>query len=406
MRRFAMKHAPTPLAFMIEVGLLIITGALASVFSSELGSIAHYAIWRGGQIVPELWLFWGIFVLTIAFAGVRHWSLFELDRRLTQEMIATVRTQPQSIVLTRYNDFFREAFGRYRRLLDIQFDELTSEQDKEDVKAEFEQVLRDILADICKLAKLFNPHHSSAGYAANIMLYIPNTEFGEKTRDALLLETKFMAENQGFDGLQGVLRLMLALSCDNESDPNQPKKSLRPISLPIPKRVQKPRKAPGKAAHWFVLPGAPRAYVSFLPSQVPNVRTLGAWCRENTAFDEERIERIEAYMEDAADKKRFSSFYALPLPKPSWQREHTPPTSHVIENPRQRLFGVINIESVDPGLFEFAEPAKDFFMFIDPLLIIVSELVDALLELDPQYATGDLRSGSPKIDIVHEHEST
>jgi hypothetical protein len=118
---------------------------------------------------------------------------------------------------------------------------------------------------------------------------------------------------------------------------------------------------------------------------------LGSWCRENTAFDDERIERIEDYMEEAAAKKHFSSFYALPLAKPSWQEEHSPTNSdQAIEDPSRRPLGVINIESVDPGLFEIAEPAKDFFMFIDPLLIIVSELVGSLLLLDPQYATHDL----------------
>jgi len=46
-----------------------------------------------------------------------------------------------------------------------------------------------------------------------------------------------------------------------------------------------------------------------------------------------------------------------------------------IDEPDLRPMGVINIESVDAGLFELPEPAKDFFIFIGPFLLLLTELV-------------------------------
>lgn len=256
---------------------------------------------------------------------------------------------------------------------------------------ELEQLIRDLLADICKLAQMSNPHHSSKKYAANIMLYIPlDKEMSDVERGRLKEEIKFTAAYQGVDGLRGVLRLMRRLSCDNETDENAPKMSLRPLCLPIPMDVRKPGGV-GGGDHWFVLPGAPRSYVSFSPSQVPDVRMLGEWCRENASFDPELIGRIEQYMEEAASKRRFGSFYSLPLAAPDWQQSRGPiELERAIDEPELRPMGVINIESVDAGLFELPEPAKDFFIFIGPFLLLLAELVDKLISWDPDYAKRDL----------------
>lgn len=114
--RWSERIAPTSWAFMVEVGLLILTGALASVFSAELG---RFELPSDPVTALRLGVFWSAFIVTVVFAGIRHTGVFRLNQRLTQEMIDAVRTQPQAAVLALYNDFFKESFNRYRRQVEL-----------------------------------------------------------------------------------------------------------------------------------------------------------------------------------------------------------------------------------------------------------------------------------------------
>lgn len=364
-----------PVAAVIEIGLILFTGLLGSLFAEDLRNLdAYLNFFQGrGELQFAMVLFWILFAVTLTFALYRHYQIGLERTRLANEMMDLIRTQPSPDFLGHYDKALNKA---YRALYVVRHMEYSSPV--------AERSVREILKQICIVADRFNPHHNTSDYTANLMLFVGRGEILERSCEEMILQEsqRFRATNQGLESTRGVLRIAPNLSYAVDAGGDAPNPRLRVISLPLPEVATRPRENAINEhdVHWFMLPGAPRAWESGRASQMPDTTRIRDWCDENASLPPDLVEKLETYMRKAARKGRFQAFVSLPV----WNIATTRTGSHAV--PEAKPMAILNIDSHTCGFFGEERPIEEFAILMRPFLEAISELIELLMAHEKSYA--------------------
>lgn len=228
------------------------------------------------------------------------------------------------------------------------------------------EAIRTVLGGVAELVQIFENSPTETVYAANVMVFRP----GKPLRELPHAERRKWEEELAFgpgpislDLLEGVLELLPELSTTTARERNQPDE-LAPLKLPVPvgseQRVRHAEHRP-----WRVLPGAPYAWVRKKWVAYPSQSTLLDWCRSKGAFTDDVLGAIRAYFESPAGRS-VQAFASLPFPPGT---EGDP-------------IGVLNVHCNQPGLFAGRDPVRHLFPLLNPILWIVRDLIEILVEAE------------------------
>ena len=353
-----------PAAVTVEIVLVSICGVIASVFSSEIGEQT-----RAGALLSSVGLFWLGVVVSIAYVFGRRLLAAKERAELLENLRKLIRTQPPPNFLAQFERLFIES--QYLAQTALQ----TQEADTEIL----EEATRSVLGNICAMAGLFNPQQPEP-VRANLMCFVSVKDIerrGEQD-DYLLLSEKFRSATEGLDGYRGFLRVVRSLSFWVE-DHNIPEPERWGNSaLPVPHKPfsEKERPLNSRDVHWHLLPGAPRAFLTWESRSIPNTSNINAdWFRENTALSADVMEKTVRYFEDAARNGHFQAFVSLPVPRPGSPPPYSPESKDSLvfdENP----IAILNIESPHSGFFSSERPVVEFSMIMAPFLELLGRLVE------------------------------
>lgn len=286
--------------------LLVFTGLLGSVYSSQITSAFPFTDWAGphGQVLPIAVIFW---VCLVAGAGCLVWAqlLREKDRkssldsldRAVAKLEEEIRTTPPAEFLVRWNDFYR--------LAQLALVVARSKDDKS--PAQVTRSCRVILSAVAELARKFDGEPSHR-YAANIMIYHPQWPEDETVRR----KPRKFANGSRECGVLEVRRELSAVATGHsgEEGGEQADDELSEFLLEVPNPVKVSVDGADRTL-WKVLPGAPMAVAKREYSYLKDSSRMARWCEENGSFLPEVMSEITNYFRDGAP--RVKSFVSIPL---------------------------------------------------------------------------------------------
>jgi hypothetical protein len=219
---------------------------------------------------------------------------------------------------------------------------------------------------LAELIRIFENSPLQTTYAANVMIFRPAAALRKlppEQRREWERGLAFSPPRTRLVELEGILQLVPELSTTTARAENEPDE-LKPLRLPVPEqRLRHVRH--GDSRLWRVLPGAPVAWVRKKWVAYPSQADLFQWCRDEGAFADETLAALRSYF-DAPPGSAVQGFASLPFPTGAG-------TSPV---------GVLNVHSDQPGLFAGRDPVRHLFPLLNPILQIVNDLVDLLVEAE------------------------
>lgn len=380
----------TPVSSVAEKFLLLAlslsaAGAFRDVFDGRIvliGKDPHLFMWftllLGSASVVTVWIRQALDEhdkrLTKYFVSNIHKTANELDEqskqqeKLTKELQTLVRTQPPEMFLKSSREVWRSAWEAYSMGVRIT---KGNKKTAQDVDA-FSACIRSILKALCELADYYNDHQQGL-YSATLMLYVPR-RFSDKNEElarALQSQLKFAHLDTELTNQDGCLWVVQSWCVNDEGARND---KIHPIALPVPKTHK--RSLLNGETEWYVLPGGPRCFVEQDPSLVPDTLELRSWMKDNSGFSDYLIEQLKSYMRVRSDTGRFRAFLSLPLQR--------------TEVPEAKPIGVLNLESTEPGFFQYRMLKNDedaqltelrvneFTSIVGPLVTLVAHLLESM----------------------------
>ena len=397
-------HAHTAWYATLVTSAIIIVGAFGSLFSPEIRGAFPFpgtcalrwtVCWSGGIVWPAVF-WWGAAIVTALLYFRREAVVFEraeatragLEQQSAQLLLNTSEIVQQGASLgemtTRIETQGVELVGKansiderahhlvelirtlppethlgtftlaYSRCHQVLVDALSG-QDSSD-PAYIERAIRFVLQWILVLAQHFDRRDQDYTYVANVMLFRATAQ--SEPDAALARLHPFREFRFDWDDLEGFLSLHKALST-SARNPMQAVESLSVISLPVLRSYET---ADRKRIR--VLPGAPLAFASEKLIGVNDTNALAEWCRENGDFTESLAGEIERYFQN----RPYRSFVSIPIQ----------PYDRSI-----RPLGVINIQRDEAGDLLEKLPAKHFLPLLDPLMLVLIDLLELLNGANP-----------------------
>lgn len=356
---------------VVSTILLAVVGIAGSVFSETIGDAFPF-VWPWFTIKRESpfigwpyegwsWtatVFWCFVLLAGAAFALRQREV-DAARRAAQAKTDDAVRQLERLIRTVPSSDFMARFWDIYRLCDEATDESLRERDDETIRAG----VRVILRGLALLAREYDgrPDLEGAGYAANIMLYLPKAHIPESEYHAIRERMRFDPVVEP-DDLKGVLDLKVELSTTASSEDASPDPNLVALALPIWKRDQVSL-PPDYRVRWRVLPGAPVAFLIRQASHFVAAADLIRWCEEHGDFNEEVKARLREYFRPDATPA-VGSFIALPILGNDLTAEP---------------IAVVNIHRAERGLLTESESAQELFVpIVQPIQLMLWKLLRAL----------------------------
>jgi len=355
-------HPGFALVLTLAVAL---TGALASIYSQEIRKTLFQL---GGDVSWPATGFWLIFFLTGLLFGIQRWAELRVRAReqgrledSSQRLMDAVRTMPPRSFLDEYGPI-------YRRCEQATFAALLVDDEPATID-DVQSAIRVVLFGLAELAIAFEDGPVDASYAANIMLFLPETELTGPQKDTIDQRLKFCEPETTVRRLRGVLDLRADLSAltDNtrhEEVSEVADTTLVKLALAIPRQDQQVNKV-GDTTRSRVLPGGPRAWVSRRLEMYTDAADLLGWCNEEGAFGPTVISDLKAYFATDAPPV-IGSFLSRHL-------------AFANEEP----IGVVNIHRSTAGILKNQRDAADLFIHASqPLQLLLTRLLRELKRLE------------------------
>jgi hypothetical protein len=271
------------------------------------------------------------------------------DERQTEETLDIFRALyrvPNVSVIKQYPDAYWPEFTS--ALVSGWPDALTPPQERRDAMA---RCIRDALAVVAEMARQFS-RAGGARYGANIMLIVrPGDDPGAPFPPGVLETLRFHSK-KALGELAGVLYLPEELRVAS-IDLGLPR-HVPAIALPVPESGN------GDDAHRLIIPGAPQAVITGLPSAYEDTARMAADCRH---LDARIRHEVGTYFSPRGEGKDIRSFVSLRLGD-----DDTP-------------VGVMNIDSDRTHVLGLHDHFYDsFFALVRPMLDRLRDAVASYTE--------------------------
>lgn len=363
-------YARHPL-FAVGVTLAIaITGALASIFSTE---IRTFQLWLPGRTFSlGATCFWLLFLLTGFLFGLERWASSEARSReqsrleeSSERLLNAIRTMPP-------RTFLDEFGGIYRRCEQATYSALQASTEPPDLQ-DVLYAIHAVLLGFAELASAFEVEPTEVPYAANVMLFLSAADLTDEQKDAVDTRLRFCEPETSVRRLQGVLDLRCDLSARTGStDPEHATDdTLQPFALAVPHAHQHIVQT-DQGERSRVLPGGARAWVGRRLEMYTEADDLLGWCEKTGAFGETVMQEIRDYFVGEG-LPQVGSFLS----------------SHLALTDDELPIGVVNIHRETPGILKNQKEAADLFINASrPLQLLLTRLLQKLKELEyGQYGT-------------------
>lgn len=264
-----------------------------------------------------------------------------------------VQTMPAANFVNAYVGYMIAIQGAWNDLTD---EALFGEIDEEAVKGG----IRVVLKAIAKMFKMYDNASEDTHVAANLMLFIPSETFDKSRMSGdRAVKMAFGSDGLPWHALTGALLLHPSLSARAGEGyaPADPDPDITEMFWPIP-IDRKVRRGAGEV--WTVLPGAPLAWVTRVPTSYPDPDSILQWCANEAALPREVHEELAKYLKK---KPAVHSFVSIPFPAIDDQ----PPMA------------VLNVHSGARGLLEGKD--KMLLVLVKPMIEILTFMLELLSDL-------------------------
>ncbi|HEX8276535.1 MAG TPA: hypothetical protein VF615_28100 [Longimicrobiaceae bacterium] len=277
-----------------------------------------------------------------------------------------VQTMPPANFVNAYVEYVIAVQGVWNDLLE----EATFGDINEDA---VKQGIRVVLKAVAEMFKVYDNAAEDTHVAANLMLFIPRELFDKSRMEGeRAVEMAFGSDGQQWRSLSGVLLLHPALSARAGGEPDEPDRDIKKMYFPVP--IDQKVRGPSRDL-WTVLPGAPLAWVSRVPTSHPSPAALLQWCEQEAALPREVHDKLARYLKNTP---AVHSFVSIPFP----------------ESPDSPPLAVLNVHSSAPGLLEGKD--KQLLVLVKPITAILKCMIELLSEL--RSATGR----AAQLDVARE----
>lgn len=335
-------------------------------------------------------LFWVLFLITTLLFFLHQLLEEQVFRKAYDSLDNLIRTLPSEKFLTNFGSLSKQALFPFIR--HVNKGNAALQQN------DLEESIRSLLAILLTLLEDFerSSHHDSRlKYGANIMIFEPAAEMSAVYIKDLEHKTAFMDEVTDIQKLEGVLRLIPALSTSSETKQQaKPDAKAKEFYLPVPDKTNV-KTDNGK---YNVLPGGPYAYATDARfSRFSDVGTMPEWMEKYGNFKESIRTSMEVHFKKK-ENEHICSFISIPLMYRSFVNgnpEATPASPAAIEEggkavaegksmegkgtPKEREYivkiGVLNFHKNSTDILENDEKARMFLDMISPLLGFLDELL-------------------------------
>jgi hypothetical protein len=358
----AFRFFRSPWASTIITLLIIVTGGIGSVYSTEIKAVYPFR-WGPMPFSLEASVFWFLAIVTSCAFYFRQ-KADDAHRHEAQERVLDRARELERLVRTlppaNFLSVFSQLYNTADKMESVAFGLPTEPIDKEVL----EKCTRVVLRLIATLAQTFDGDHSGVRYAANLMMFRPSSDLSAEQKEQIRKRLQFCDDAIGIDNIKGVLDLHPKLSTTAEDDESGPDASVSPLAIPIPLN-------PKVNGRYKILPGAPHAFVDKEPDLYTDTANLRKWCDDHGDFTEEIKGKLAAYFN--THEKTIRSFISIPLFRTSDDGNDA-----IGEDP----IAVLNIHSSRVGLLrEQGEPLTHFVSIVRPMQLILTKMILAQIKL-------------------------